>query len=52
MGFNEGVISKSKVVTFLLGLLGSFSQDRDRVSKLQHGGNLGSRVSGNLEIDP
>jgi len=32
MGFNEGIISKSKVVTFLLGLLGSFSQDRDRVN--------------------
>lgn len=29
MGFNEGIISKSKVVTFLLGLLGSFSQDAE-----------------------
>lgn len=29
MGFHEGVISKAKMVTFLLGLLGSFSQDAD-----------------------
>ena len=45
MGFHEGVISKAKMVTFLLGLLGSFSQDRGMVVSWE------AEFRGNHELD-